>query len=233
MRSRVRRKLEAMERVRDFLLAHPFSEPSHRLLSERFDAMLARAQALAVEEVAGRLDAAAAARHRQALRKELHTRVIRYLIRVAKVAAREQPDLAGRFRPPSDKASHAAFLARGWALMTAAREHAELLAAHGVAGSQIDALASTLTRFEEATERVNGGRRTHVGARAGLVRVAGDLGELALALDPLVRTVFEGDAGVLAAWDSARNLEGPSRPGRQTGVAEGPPQSADELGRAA
>ena len=211
MERTVGRKLEMAVRVRDFVRAHPFSDPTHAALATRFDDAVARAQAVAVREQTGRLDARAAVRNRKALRRQLQRELIRYVSRVGEVAARESPELAGRFTTPSKNVRDATFLARGWDLVALVKANQELLGAHGLAGSQVEDLAGALTRFEAATEKANGGRRDHVGARAELLSIVAELMELCRLLDTLIRMQHRNDPELVAAWQSARNVAGPFR----------------------
>ena len=211
MRSSTRRKLEMAVRVRDFTRAHPFSDPVHGAVVTRFEERLARVQALAIQEQAGRLDAASAGRHRREVRRGLETELMRYVVRVGEMVAREHPELAGRFKAPEHNASNAAFLARAWDLLNLAKANQELLAQHGLTATQLENLGSAVTRFEGSTERANAGRREHVGARADLGSVTADLMDLVGLLEVLNRSRFADDAESLASWESARNVAGPSR----------------------
>ena len=62
MLSRVRRKLEMAVRVRDFLAAHPFTDPSHQAIGARFGDLVTRAHGLAGQEQSGRMGSAGASR---------------------------------------------------------------------------------------------------------------------------------------------------------------------------
>lgn len=234
MQASIRRKLEAMERIRDFLRAHPFAEEGHASLTASFVALLDRVLGLVVAEQTGRLDASAASRHRRELRQELQTRLLRFVTRLGEIAAKQQPELIGRFRAPAARASNAAFLARSRDLVALAREHQELLAAHGLVSAQLDELDAGLNRFQAAAERANAGRRTHVGCRAELAKATAELAELANVLDPLVKTLFQSDAQVIAAWESARNVVGPFRSKPLPAPADpSAPQDGGDLGKAA
>jgi hypothetical protein len=186
----------------------------------------ARIQALAVQEQAGRLDAAAASRHRREVRRGLETELMRYVVRVGEMAAREHPELAGRFKMPEHNANNAMFLARAWDLLTLAKANQELLASHGLTGAQLDNLGSAVTRFEGSTEKANAGRRDHVGARADLNSVTTDLLDLVGLLEVLNHARFHDDAELRASWESARNVATPSR------VKPAPPTDGN-LGKAA
>lgn len=223
----IRRKLEMAVRVRDFGRAHPFADPSHVAVVARFEEGLARTQALAVQEQAGRLDSVAATRHRKGVRRQLEIDLMRYLARVGEVAAKDHPELAGRFRAPHHNANNATLLARAWDMLNLAKANQDVLVGYGLAGSQLEDLATTLTRFEAATEKANAGRRNHVGARADLQSVTAQLMDAIGLLEVLYRTRFRDDAERLASWESARNVVGPFR-----GKPVEPPTDAG-LGKAA
>lgn len=78
---------------------------------------------------------------------------------------------------------------------------------------------TTARRCGAVTTEVNTGRREHVGARAQLIAIADSCVEVVGRLDGLVRVRFRNDAEKLAAWESARNVDGPFR-GRQGSVSE-------------
>lgn len=219
---------------------HPFSDPSHSAVVERFEERLARAQVLAVQEQTGRLDAGTATRLRKEVRRALETQLMRYVARVGDVAAHDHLELVGRFRSPGSHVSNAAFLARAWDMLNLAKANQELLVSHGLGGTQLDDLASAITRFEAATEKANAGRRGHVGARADLASVTGDLVEMVGLLDVLNRTRFGSEPELLASWESARNVVGPFRtkavvPVPAPSGAEAPPAAPTDgrVGKAA
>jgi len=218
-------------RVRDFLAAHPFTDPSHQAIGARFGDLVTRAHGLAVQEQSGRMGSAAAMRRRREIRRGIEAAMIRYLSKVADLAAREDPNLAGRFRMPGRSAAHAAFLARGWDLVNQAREHQELFARHGLAAGHLDEVSSALNRFEAATERANAGRREHMGARAKLLEVTAEIMELVGLLDVINGTRFRGDAEPLGAWAGARDVLGPFR--RKTPTPGAVPPVPDTGDRAA
>jgi hypothetical protein len=66
----------------------------------------------------------------------------------------------------------------------------------------------------------NEARRDHVGARAELKAMSDDILQLVVMLDGLNRYRFAGNAELLAAWESAKNVVTGPRP------AEEPPVEA-------
>ena len=159
---------------------------------------------------------------------------MRYVVRVGEMVAREHPELAGRFKAPDHNTNNAVFLARAWDLLNLAKTNQELLASQGLTSTQLDTLASAVTRFEGSTEKANAGRREHVGARADLSSVTTDLLELVGLLEVLNHTQFHDDAELQAAWESARNTAEPSRAKPDQPEAGGTVPPADgNLGKAA
>ncbi|MEZ4456098.1 MAG: hypothetical protein R2882_06045 [Gemmatimonadales bacterium] len=235
MQRQVTRKLEMAIRARNFVRAHPFSDPTHVAITDRLDAEVTRAQGLAVREQTGRLDANAAVRHRKELRRALQQDLVRYVARVGAVAAQAHPELASRLEAPKSHATNAVFLARAWELLEMTKANLELLAAHGLAASQVEELAAALTRYEAVTERADAGRRLHIGARAELVSLVADLAELIRLLDSLSRMQFREDPELLAAWDSARNVVTGPTPKANVSAEKSaaPPAAGSQLGRAA
>ena len=102
---------------------------------------------------------------------------------------------------------------------------------YGLSTAQLDGLATLLTRFEEATDLANAGRRHHVGARAELGAISAELTRVNGVRDVLNQTRFRDDPNLLAGWDSARSLAWP-RPSVEAAVP-GASVSGLEVGRAA
>lgn len=236
MQSSTRRKIEMAERVLEFLDVHPFAEPAHQALVDALATRTRRLRELAVGEVEGRRRARAGVTERRRLRRLAQRGPIRVLERVGELAALEHPEFEGVFRGPATNASHAAFLARGRQLVDRGRAEAERLAPFGLVPGIVPELDQLLGRFAAAGSRVNTGRRGHVGARAGLRAIAGDLLHLIGVLDALVGHRFRDDAEQLGAWASARNLPWPrSRAAGEPAGGGTPPEPGQgpDLGQAA
>ncbi len=77
-----------------------------------------------------------------------------------------------------------------------------------------------MDEFDASVVESNEGRRDHVGARAELKAVSDELMQLVEMLDGLNRYRFCGNAELMAAWESARNVVTGPRP------AEEPPVEA-------
>lgn len=206
MQVAVRRKLEMAARVRDFSRAHPSKNAGYDSVLARLEERLGRADALATQQRAGLIAVHAATVRRQELRRALQFKLLRHLIRVGEAAAKERPELAERFRLPTIRATHKSFMVAVKAMLAEAVAAKDLFVGQGLSETPLDDLARMVTQFEEATETGNIGRRSHVGARADLAAVTGEVMDMVEWLDGLNRYRFRDDPELQAAWDSARNF---------------------------
>ena len=220
----VRRKLTMMGRALDFVRAHPSTDASWTALVTRAEELLTRADALTVQEREGRVGASAAALRRRELRKQMQE-LLRHLVRVAQAASEAHSVLVGEFELPALRGAHRIFQAAVKAILSAAQPHRELFITYGLGDTTIAELETGVAAFEAASTAANTGRREHVGARAQLIAIADSCVEVVGRLDGLVRVRFRNDAEKLAAWESARNVDGPFR-GRQVTVSESVPDDA-------
>jgi hypothetical protein len=111
-------------------------------------------------------------------------------------------------------------------LLTHAIEHEALLVPLGLGENFVAELTAGVTAFESLSEAANAGRRDHVGARADLTAVADEIMEVVGLLDGLNRARFASTPDLLAAWDSARNVEGPFRKTRESDEVVPPEEMA-------
>src|SRR4051812_36325875 len=100
----IRRKLEMAGRARDFSRRHPAHTPGHSAAIQRLEELLAKAEALAQQQVAGRLAVSSAVMNKEECRQEIHD-TIGLIAMLALVAAREEPGLAGGISRPRPKLS--------------------------------------------------------------------------------------------------------------------------------
>ena len=206
MNARVRRKLEMAARVRTFSRNHPSDEPTYATVLGRFEARLARAEAIAARQHEARLAARGAGDRRRALRRLVHFELLPYLIAVGNVAARDQAELADQFKLPDSNANNQAFLAAVKVLVATAVEERAVLVAAGMAPALLDELQRMFAAFQSASEEARATRLSQVGARADLQKIAGDLMEEVRVLHGLNRWRFGKQPEALAEWLSARHL---------------------------
>lgn len=212
-----------------FSHAHPATDVGYVSVVNRLEALLTRADALAVREREGLMvERAAVARRLQFC--DALTRQLRHLSRVGTLAAKDDPSLTTLFKLPNSRGPHLALLAVANAMRDSVVAHQPALIALGLGEQFLANLTSAIEGFESAGTLVHSGRRDHVGARADLVAISTELMDLVRILDGVNRERFASDADLLAAWASARNLLGPMRP-KKAGVET--PLPAQAAGQAA
>jgi hypothetical protein len=199
-------------RVRDFARAHPFGEPSYPQWLERLEERLARADALAAQQRDGLIAARGAVFRRGDLRKKIRTEMLPHLVRVGEVlAARERPELIGRFRLLSASEPDRTFITAVKAMHAEASAAKDAFVRLGLADALLGELGQALAEFETMVAEFNASRREHIGARAELEAVVKDIGEVVGVLDGLNRYRFRGNPELLVVWNSARDVFGPFR----------------------
>jgi hypothetical protein len=201
----IRRKLEMAGRVRDFCRTHPGHTPGHAAAIQRLEQLLARAEALAQQQVAGRLAVSSAVMNKEEYRQEIHD-TIGLLAMLALVAAQEEPGLAGGITRPRPKLSHRAYLTRARVVANTFATHRALLTRYGMTDDLLTHLFAALDGFEQALREKNAGRAAHVGARADLEAVTADIMLMIGRLDALNQFYYRNNAEALAAWRSARDV---------------------------
>jgi hypothetical protein len=234
MNAEVRAKLAMGARVREFCRAHPSDDSSHVNLQARLEDRLGRADALAAQERAGRIEERAAADRRWVLRRAMQRKFLRHVIRVGRAAAKQQPDLAGKFVTRDRNANHKDFLVAAKAMLAEAVANKELFVRLGLSPVMLNELAKAVAEFEAVTASGNAGRADHIGARADLSAIAAEVVNIVATLNPFQLYRFETDPELLAAWSSAQEVVGPRRvrsPAPPTGDEPSPP--AGQSGAAA
>lgn len=226
MDAEVRRKIEMATRVRDFALAHPFPEPSYAKVLARLEAGLTRADSLVTQQRAGRIATRGAAARKRELRNAIQSQLLRHLVRIGEQAAKERPELAGRFRLHDSGSTHKSFLTATRAMLAEAQGAKDLFVSLGLAERLLDDLGEAVALFEGAVQAGHAGRRDHISARAELDLVSRELSEVVGVLDGLNRYRFRKNPEVLAAWNNARDLlvRGRPRGGESGGEGTVPPE---------
>jgi hypothetical protein len=205
----VRRRLDMARRVRDFCRTHPAPNNSgYTAAVARLEQRLARAEALAEQQVAGRIAVSGAVVTKEQLRERIY-KTLGLLAGLARPAAQEEPELAVGFARPRPKLSNQGFLTRARVSAANASAHQELLVRYGMPEGFLDELGAALDQFEQALNEKHNGRAAHVGARAELQAVTSQIMLDVRQLDALNRFFFRNDAESLEAWKSARNVAWP------------------------
>ena len=208
MRTTIRLKLEMATRARDFGHDHPDTNPGYVAAVARLEERLARAEALAQQEVAGRQAVVGAVANKDQLRRQVYT-TLRLLAGVAVPAALEEPGLNAGIPRPRLHGSNQEFLTLARVAETAATAHRDVLVRHGMPDTFLESLGAMLDRFEAVLNDKHAGRSAHVGARAELDAVTAEIMAVVKLLDALNQFRFRNDAESLGAWRSARNVAWP------------------------
>lgn len=227
MNTVVRRKIEMAASVREFARARAATEPGYTPVLTRLDELLTRAEAILAREHQGRVASRGARAHRRELRRTLHTQLVRYLVAVGSVAAKDQADLAARFKLPATHATNAAFVTTVKALIAAGQSQSDLLVKAGMAPTLLDELARMVADFEAASEAARTARRDHIGARIDLDVITTELVEQVKLLDGITRYRFGKDQEVMAEWKAAKQLLGQRRAVDAPSAPEPPPAPAE------
>jgi hypothetical protein len=132
------------------------------------------------------------------------------------------PGLENRFRMPRDDNDQA--------LINAARAFAQdaiPLAAQfinfGLPQNFLADLNAAITKFEQAVERQNTGRDTHVSATTAIDEALERGIKIVRQLDAIVRNKYADDPAQLAAWESASHIERSPRRAKPTEQPPTPP----------
>ncbi|HEU4698542.1 MAG TPA: hypothetical protein VFS40_05145 [Gemmatimonadales bacterium] len=198
--------------VRDFCRAHLLAAAGFMAVLGRLEALIERVVALSIEQQDGHLVEHAAAVHRRALRRRLRDELLRHLVTVAALAAKERPTLGERLRLPGANATYEALLSRARQLLEQGRAERELLVRYGLAETLLDELAATVDELEASLTASSEARQGHVGARAELRAASDEVLQIVATLDGLNRYRFREQPSLLAAWASARKMVAGRRP---------------------
>jgi hypothetical protein len=217
----VRRTLDMADRVRKFNQDHPSDDATFTSVVTRLEERVTRATALVNQQRGGQLDQVVSNKRRKALRRSLHYGLLRLLSRVGEEAAKEQPNLADRFRLPKIHLTNRAYIMAAQAMVAEATANKELFVKAGMPPGLLDELAQILVNYEQTTEKAVAGKRDHVGARADLAAVADEILVVVGLLDGLNRHRFENDQEQLAAWESVKRVITPHRNGIDTAPTDG------------
>jgi hypothetical protein len=211
MNAVLRRRFDMADRVRAFFRTHPMDGAAERAAVERLDVLMARVEKREVTQQQGMGTALSATQQRARLRRELQTRLLRYLAAVAAVAAPEDAGFGEVFRVPRTRLTNQDFIALVKLVLAKATEAKERLVSGGMSETLPGDIARALADFEQTLVRSKESRLEHVGASADLQAVGHELSRHMRVLDGLVRYRFGDRADLMGEWLSARNVYTPSR----------------------
>jgi hypothetical protein len=196
-------------RALDFAQAHPIADASFTTVVQRLNADVTQADALGVQDVTGRTGERAARARRSTLKYNIRNLQLRRLVLIAEMAAKQNPELAGKFLMPASGMANKPFVLAGRALLAAALPHKDLLVQLGLGETYADDLSAALDQYDGSTENAHTGKADHIGAGAEVIALARQAGKDVLVLGTYYRSVYADNAELLAAWKSASNIAGP------------------------
>jgi hypothetical protein len=142
---------------------------------------------------------------------------------VSMAMAGTTPGLENRFRMPRGENDQALINAARVAAQDAAPIAANFIS-FGLPQTFIADLNAAIVRFEQAVERQNTGRDTHVAATTAIDEALERGINIVRQLDAIVRNKYADDPAQLAAWQSASHIErSPQRTQTQTTPPTTPP----------
>ena len=215
-------------RVRDFLQVHKTEVAGEEATAlARLETLLQRADVLSSQQRAGVVTARSATVQREGLRRQLVSKLLRYLGGIGVAAAKEHTELAAQFRLPPTNSSNQALLTMAKGMLAQATAQKDVLVSRGMSPTVLDDLTAAIGEFEKTLEATRAGRRDHVGASADLKSVTAEVVEQVHLLDGMVRYRFGENAELMGAWNSARNVLGPFRSKTETPTPPEPTPSTD------
>lgn len=212
MRTLLGRKLEMVARVRSFSRSHPSEEPGYLKILAELEERLGQAEAMAGTHVDELVAEKSARRRRDDIRKVVHFQLLRYLVEVGVVAAKDRAELASRFKLPDGNASNRQFAALVASMLTVAVSQKGAMVKAGMSPTLLDELRAMLTEFQVVTEAARSAKLGHVLALVELEGVTSQLSRLVRLLDGFNRWRFRGDPELLKGWGVVRRVaRGPRR----------------------
>ena len=227
MNKRTRSRLEMAARALEFCQAHPDTSDGYTQAVADLTELLARSQQLADLHRQGVAEVRAATERKRALRRSIRQGQLVHVARAAQRAAREVPELTQKFALARQPIPYLTFRSFARTVAAEAEERKELLVKHGLVDRVLESLTEGLGQFDQAVAQGAEGRRIHIGATVELDVVGGEAVEIVRMIDGLNRVRFAGDPDLLAAWRSASNVIGPSRPAAKVSTPVTPPSTGE------
>lgn len=220
------RRLDMFRRSRNFGTSHDAAFPAGSLARDLFDIVTGVVEELdghAAAQLSGRNAAREHTVSKAVVRDALHED-LEILSRTARAMAFVTPGLEEKFRLPR-KMNDQKLLETARAFLADAEPLKAEFLRHDVPARVFQSLPANITAFDAALNGQYVGNESSVTAVAA-IDAAIERGMSAVRrLDAIVRNRLGRDAASLAAWESARHIERPSR-GADPGEPETPPQES-------
>src|SRR5689334_2449700 len=202
----VRRKLAMATSVRTFSRAHPSTDDAYVLVLDKLDGTIVRIENLAKQQEGGYVSKHSASVRRSDIRRRLHVGLLRHIVIAAEHAGSEVPEIEGKFRLPNSNATHAVFRAVAGEMLDQARANQDVLMKHGMSASMLGELETAIKDFDASNQENDGGKQSHVAARAEMQSLTDEITQLVGILDGFNRYRFHREPELIVAWESAKHV---------------------------
>lgn len=230
MRTLTRVVLAMVARALAFIRANPDDNPVTTQVADRLSDLAQRAEILVTQQRAGQMGVSAAGADKAEIRATILDDIAA-VTGVARVAAKEHPDLTVHRRRPRRRSDETTVLTTARVVAAEARSALEVMAPYGLTPAMLDSLTAGIAAYEAAMTRQSNSLAAQVGAGAELEAVSAAIMDVVRNLDALFRVRFRNDPERMAAWKSARNV---AWPGSATSVEKDPaPPTSPDSGKAA
>jgi hypothetical protein len=213
-------------RALEFAQAHPQTDTGYTAVVTRLQQEVTQADTAGVQQDSGIEREHAAIGRRTILRDAVRSQHLVRLSRIVKRAAKEHPELYGRFTLPTHNTPNRGFLNKAKSMLATATEMKDVLGTLGLGDTFIDELTQAVAALEGATTDAHVARNDHVGASAQLDQIASVAAVDVSVLDTFVKRIYGNDPMTMAAWQSAKNIAGPFRKGEDEATPEPAPEPA-------
>jgi hypothetical protein len=192
--------------VRTFSRAHPSADASYASVLDRLEGTITQTEELAKSQEGGFATKHSSAVRRQDLRRRMRKGLLRHVATAAEDAGTEVPGIAERFPMPNPSATNAAFRAGASKLLEEGRAHQEVLVRHGLSADLLGELEGAIKEFDASLEETDGGKQSHVVARAEMKTLSDEISRLVGILDGFNRYRFHREPELIVAWESAKHV---------------------------
>lgn len=208
MHGRFKQLIESYQRVQDFLGANPPPQPPPAYAAQKkaLDDSVARLAVLASNESAGRKESRGETQRQRAVRGVLRENHLEPISRLGK-ALFDNPELQKSLSMPSAKLLSTRLIAEAKGMRDTVASYAQQFVAHGRPQDFLAQLDAAIDALRQAMLRRAATRGKHVGAKKGLKQELQTTRRAVSLLDAQVRTVFRGNAELLAKWRTAKRVQ--------------------------
>jgi hypothetical protein len=226
METRMKLQMERATRVIAFARAHPSDLPAYDPAVNQLEALLTRAEELAVKQTRGRLEGRAVQTARGTLARAIVEDLL-FLAGIARTAGIEEAGTQWRIRYPGPKRNQAQFISGARSALESAKEHEALLARLGVSANLLATIATRLDQYVALIEQRTEWDQARMGARRQFAGVVREMRVLVDQLHVINRHRLGSSSGDFALWRAIRSVRsGSHRSAEPSPAGEGIPLTA-------